>query len=344
MVDALDGTAWSVRGGCFVGARASLPVLMSTEPTHPEAERPEWVLPRGSRLGEVHLAVTDRERSLTFWTRVLGLVELEPLPGAADGIRLGSDASAGRALIVLHPGATGPVVPRRTGLYHVALHIPTRKELARVIARLFELRYPNSPTDHLVSETTYLNDPDGNGIELTLETPDRGEFLAEPSGQMMARTKDGELHSGREPVDLESLFAELQGGDDLAAPLVSDRVHHVHLHVADIERDGAFYRDLIGFPQQMFVPGFQMIDFSLDHDTVVHTLALNSWAGAGAPPAPPGTSGLRHFTLEVPSVAATDELAARLSQAGWPFERVSGGVKVADPSGNSLVVLGLGKD
>ena len=314
-------------------------IITESDAAATEAANSRRLLPRGTRLGEVHLAVTDRERALTFWTQVLGLVELEPLAEADGVVRLGTEASAGRALVVLHPGASGPVVPRRTGLYHVALHIPTRQELARVIARLFELRYPNSPTDHLVSETTYLNDPDGNGIELTFETPERGEFLPEPIGQMMARTKDGELRSGRDPVDLESLFGELQPGDDLSAPLVSDRVHHVHLHVGDIERDGAFYRDLIGFPQQTFVPGFQMIDFSLDHDTVVHSLALNSWAGAGAQPVPEGTAGLRHFTLEVPSAAAIDEIAARLSGAGRPFERIAAGVEVADPSGNTLRVL-----
>ena len=229
-------------------------------------------------------------------------------------------------------------MPRRTGLYHVALHIPTRKELARVIGRLITMRYPNSPTDHLVSETTYLNDPDGNGIELTLETPDRGEFLPEPIGQMMARTKSGELHSGREAVDLEDLFGELEVGDDLTAPLISDRVHHVHLHVGDVERDGAFYRDLIGFPQQMFVPGFQMIDFSLDADTVVHSLALNSWAGVGAPAAPEGTAGLRRFTLELPTAEGLEQLAQRLTAHDWSFEQGVDGILVADPSGNSLHV------
>lgn len=295
-------------------------------------------LPRGSRLGEVHLAVTDEDRALTFWTRVLGL---ERLGGSATagGIRLGSSAADGRTLVTLHPGATAPVVPRRTGLYHVALNVPTRKELARVIARLFTVRYPNSPTDHLVSETTYLNDPDGNGIELTLETPERGEFLPEPIGQMMARTKDGELHSGREAVDLDSLFGELSESDDLAAPLVTDRVHHVHLHVADIARDGAFYRDVIGFPQQMYLPGFQMIDFSIDPDTVVHTLALNSWSGIGAQPAPEGTAGLRRFTIEVPSAAAVADVAGRLEAASWPFEPVEDGIRVADPSSNVLMIV-----
>lgn len=310
------------------------------------------LLPKGTRLGAVSLAVTDRDRALRFWTGVLGLAEVggdalfDPDASVSEhgavrdggAIHLGSAVSDGRALVVLHPGATGPVVRGRTGLYHVALHVPTRKELARVIARLFSMRYPNSPTDHLVSETTYLNDPDGNGIELTFETPDRGEFLPEPIGQMMARTRSGELRSGRDPVDLDSLFGELRPGDDLSAPLVTDRVHHVHLHVGDIERDGAFYRDLIGFPQQTYLSGFQMVDFSLGADTVVHTLALNAWSGLGAPPAPPGTAGLRHFTLEVPNHAAVDAVAGRLATNGWPFERVADGLRIADPSANVLVV------
>ena len=220
----------------------SAAVLEPPPPTPPALETPTNVA--RARVSSclwflgIHLACF-----LAFWTGVLGLVVLDgegagagqgpvSLGAAAGGpVRLGSAASGGRALVVLHPGAAGPVVPRRTGLYHVALHVPTRQELARVIGRLFTLRYPNSPTDHLVSETTYLSDPDGNGVELTLETPERGEFLPEPIGQMMARTKDGELRSGRDPVDLDSLFGELRPGDDLSAPLVTDRVHHVHLHV-----------------------------------------------------------------------------------------------------------------
>lgn len=299
-------------------------------------------LPAGTQLGEVHLAVTDETQALRFWTGVLGLRILPEAPearaaeSAARAIRLGSPASHGRALVVLHPGAAGPVVPRRTGLYHVALHVPTKHDLAVAIGRLFELRYPNSPTDHLVSETTYLNDPDGNGIELTLETPERGEFLPEPIGPMAARTPEGELRSGRDPLDLRALFAELGSGADLNAPLAASRVHHVHLHVADIERAGAFYEELIGFPPGRFVPGFQMLDFSLSATTVVHSLALNAWAGVGTPPPPPGTAGLRWYTLVLPTEAGVDAVQGRLEEQGYPFERLPEGLQVKDPSGNTL--------
>lgn len=287
-------------------------------------------------MDEVHLGVTDRERSLRFWTGVLGLEELD---ATDESIRLGSRASGSKALIVLHPGAATPVVQRRTGLYHVALHIPSRKELARAIARLFTMRYPNSPTDHLVSETTYLSDPDGNGIELTLETPTRGTLAMSEDGGTFALTADGQPHSGREAVDLDSLFGELTSADDLNAPLVTDRVHHVHLHVADLDASATFYRDLIGFGRQMYVPSFQMVDFGLHPVEVVHALALNSWQGVGAPPAPAGASGLRHFTLAVPGEADVERVAGRLRGAGRSFIELDAGVQVADPSTNLLRVV-----
>lgn len=303
---------------------------MSTLPTEP-APAPTLLLPRATKLGEMHLAVTDRDTALRFWSGVLGLKLLAEEDGA---LHLGHTKTA----IVLHRGATARVAPRRTGLYHVALHIPTRAELARIIARLFALRYPNSPTDHLVSETTYLSDPDGNGIELTLETPERGEFVVLPSGEYAARTVDGELHSGREAVDLDSLFAELTDDVDINAPLNILGVHHVHLHVADLAASQRFYRDLIGFKQQMDLSPMQMLDFALGDSNPVHALAVNTWQGVGAPPPPEGSAGLRYFTLELPAQADVQEVAARLGAADWPYEPAPGGIMVADPAGNRLHV------
>lgn len=292
----------------------------------------QHLLPLGTKLGEVHLRVTDTERALRFWSGVLGLRVLDR---NAEAIRLGS---GDHVLVVLHPGATAPVVPRRTGLYHVALFVPTRKDLARAIARLFALRYPNSPTDHTVSETTYLSDPDGNGVELTLETPWRGTFEILPDGQPGVRTSKGEFRSGRDPVDLDSLFAELDD-EDLNAPVAFAGVHHVHLHVADLSSAQRFYRDLIGFRPQMHVPAFQMADFGLRPDEAVHALALNTWSGVNASPAPAGTAGLHHFTVLVPDEAAVEVVAARLAREAWPFREVENGIRITDPSSNVVHVV-----
>ncbi len=293
-------------------------------------------LPAGTRLGEVVLAVTDLDRSLDFWTRVLGLHVV-----AERGLDLQLGAGD-RPLVILVPGAAAPVMDGRTGLYHVALHFERRAEFARALARLLSHRWPVSPTDHLETEAIYLWDPDGNGIELTFETPGRGH-LVEENGRFVARTADGRLHSGREPLDVRGVLADLPGDMDPIDPIPGGvRVGHVHLHVASLAGSLRFYRDVIGFRENMDMPAIGMADLHLD-DSVPHALAVNTWAGRGAPPPPADAAGLRSFTLELPSVAAVDELAGRLRDDGRAFERrgVPGApdtLELADPSANRLRV------
>ncbi|MBX3144283.1 MAG: VOC family protein [Trueperaceae bacterium] len=290
----------------------------------------EATLPLGSNWGPVHLSVTDLERAKLFWTRYVGLEQ------TAEPASLGV---GGRTLIVLHPDATAPVTPRRTGLYHVALHVTNRRELALVIARLHSLRYQNSPTDHTMSETTYLWDPDGHGIEITLETPERGAFVQLPGGGFAARRTDGTITSGRDPVDLDSLFAELDEGEDLLRPLApGTRVGHVHLHVADLAASRAFYRDVIGFELVNHEVLMQMSDFAFPGVAFKHSLAINTWSGVNAPPPPPGTASLRSFTLVLPTQAGVSALVERLHAAGHPFEESGRELRLADPSGNVLLV------
>ncbi len=280
-------------------------------------------------LGPVHLAVTDAERALAFWTQTLGLKALES-PGPE--LRL---AAGARELVVLHPGAARPVVPHTTGLYHLAIHVPRRAELARAIARLLSLRYPNAPTDHLVTETTYLWDPDGNGVELTFETPERGELLL-VDGMPRARDRDGNLRSGRDPLDLDSLLSELGRTADLAAPLAPGaRIGHVHLHVADLGEAMGFYRDLLGFAQGWFSPAIGMADVVVPGN-VPHLIAVNTWAGAGAPRPPADAAGLRHFTLDLPGERALGELVGRLEANGAETARDGDALVVHDPSGNRV--------
>jgi catechol 2,3-dioxygenase len=291
------------------------------------------LLPAETRLGPVHLAVTDPDRARLFWTQVLGLTELE---SAGDTIRLGAGDVE---LIVLHPGAAGQVPHGRTGLYHVAIHLPTRKELARATARLFAYRYANSPTDHTVSETTYLSDPDSNGIELTLETPERGEFVI-VNGQYMARTADGEMRSGRDPVDLESLFGELADEDDLNQPMpAGTRIGHVHLHVRDLEEAERFYSDLIGFRLALHMPAIGMSDFTLDRHMIPHALAINTWMGPGASPPPEGVAGLRRYTIELPTSTDIEAVTNRLQSAGHQVEPIENGIRLLDPSRNPLHII-----
>jgi catechol 2,3-dioxygenase len=287
------------------------------------------LLATGARLGPVHLSVTDVEESRAFW---VGAVGLRPVASIGDAVALGVD---GRALVVLHPGAAAGVRARRTGLYHLALHLPSRLELARAVARLARLGVPNAPTDHTVSETTYLADPDGHGIELTFETPWRGEFLVTDDGRPAARTSDGRWRSGVDPLDVSSLLAELTPDDDVSAPMpTGTHVGHVHLHVGDLEAAERFYSAVIGFRPLLRMTAFRMIDFALDPPNVPHALAINTWSGAGALPPPADTARLLRATLVLPDDAALDAVRRRLVQAEWPHQVAGGGLEVADPSAN----------
>jgi len=119
-------------------------------------------------MGAVDLAVTDADRALRFYRDYVGLT---PIPGDGPEIHMGA---AGREILVLHPGAERRVVPRTSGLYHFAIVVPDRRELARVIGRLARLQWDQYPTDHVMTKANYLWDPDGNGIEIYTESPEDG--------------------------------------------------------------------------------------------------------------------------------------------------------------------------
>jgi catechol 2,3-dioxygenase len=286
------------------------------------------LVPDTTRLGPVRLGVTDGERALAIWRDLVGLTVLG---------RTGNTISLGagdRELIVLETDAERPVVPNRSGLYHVAIHVPARKELARVTARFMAARLRNSPTDHLVSEAVYAWDLDGNGIEMTFETPARGEMLSD-GDDYYALTKKGRRHSGREPIDLDGLLGELREDEDIRLPLpAGTRIGHVHLHVADLEKTMNFYSDVVGFAPLMFNKRIRMADVKTNYPP--HILAFNTWAGEGAPSAPEGAAGLRHFTIEAPDATSLASVRDRLAASGAPVSDADGGFETRDPSGNRV--------
>lgn len=285
-----------------------------------------------TRLGAVHLDVTDAERARVFWNQYVGLTEIS---STDDIIRLGVD---GDEMVVLHPGASGPVVPRHTGLYHVAIHLPSMKELARVVARLFGLRYQNSPTDHAETMATYFSDPDGNGIELTFETPERGALMT-GDGRGIAIMADGSTQGPTEALDIEMLMGELSDDDDLMAPMpTGTRIGHVHLHVTDLAKARSFYRDVVGFGDLRAMDSWGMSDLSLETSYVPHALAVNVWNGPNATPKPEGTAGLRHWSLIVPSADDLDQIGERLGNAALTFQREGDRLSVDDPFSNRLII------
>lgn len=290
------------------------------------------ILPLTTALGPVHIAVTDRHRALAIWQDVVGL---ELLAETGNELVLGA---GGSPLIVLETGATGPVVPRSIGLYHVALHVPRRVDLAQLAVRALQRNVRISPTDHLVSEAIYLWDLDGNGIEMTFETPWRGTLGDPDKGETYAVTAAGKPHSGRDPIDLDELLAELGPAPVLQPHLpAGTRIGHVHLHVNDLGRAMTFYRDVLGFAGFLLIHSFGMGDVGLDYTP--HSIAFNIWAGPEAQPAPPGASGLRWFTVVVPDATTLDGVRTRLGALDFAYEEIEGGIAARDPSGNLVRIV-----
>jgi catechol 2,3-dioxygenase len=157
-------------------------------------------IPKGTDIGHVHLKVSDISRSLDFYCGVMGFELMANLGDSAAFVSAGGYHHH-IGLNTWHSRGAGPPPARSTGLYHVAIRFPTRKDLATVVKRVLEANVPlQGASDHGVSEAIYLADPDQNGIELYHDRP-REEW---------PRTASGELHMFSAPLDLEALLREAE--------------------------------------------------------------------------------------------------------------------------------------
>jgi catechol 2,3-dioxygenase len=275
-----------------------------------------------TRIGPVHLTVTDVDRSITFYRQVIGLALLGR-GGASAALGAGTEP-----LIVLTGLPTASPRPRRaTGLYHVALLMPTRRDLARSLQQLVDTRYPvQGASDHLVSEALYLADPDGNGLELYADRP-RETWTA----------RDGQVSMASDALDLAGLLSELETNstDGPFAVNPATTVGHIHLRVADLDDTDRFYHGGLGFDvTQRSYPGALFLSAGGYH----HHIGANVWGSAGGSPPPANSVGLRHYTIIVPDGDGFDTFVAGTSEAGLTPARRGPDWWVQDPSGISVVL------
>jgi catechol 2,3-dioxygenase len=277
---------------------------------------PGYRLPAGARPGAVRLQVSELDRSVDYYTTVLGLPIRERGKGVAE---LGPDTT----LVELRERPGAAPVPRRgrLGLFHFAILLPERAELGRFAGHLASLGVPAGASDHFVSEALYLQDPDGLGIEVYADRP-RSEW----------RYRAGELVMATEPLDVRGLVAA--GGDAPWSGTPEGTVMgHVHLHVGDLDRASAFYHDALGLDRVVWsYPGALFLSAGGYH----HHLGLNTWA-RGAPPAGPDDARLLEWELVLPSEEAVEAAAVSLEAGDHDLERSGPGNVVArDPWGTAV--------
>ena len=286
-------------------------------------------------MGHVALTVASLENQILFYEKALGF-KVHWREGNKAGLGAG-----GADLLQLTEEPKLKRYRGGTGLYHFAILFPNRRELAIAMARLFALKVPNSPTDHVMTKTTYLSDPEGNGIELYCESPEDGSWTIK-DGNYEARWADGRWSDGREALDVDALFKHLKENDRLDVNIpIETRMGHVHLHVRDIDEAVGFYHGVLGFDVMGNVKNFQMAFVSAGG--YHHHIGLNTWQGRGAPPPPADAVGLRHFTVELPDQKALDEVIARVDAAGLASNMTEDGLLVHDPSQNGVVLTVKGK-
>ncbi len=273
-----------------------------------------------TRLGPVHLTVRDLPRALAFYTGRLGLAVRDRADGTA---RLGA---GGPDLLVLRESPEAPRAPWATGLYHFAVLVPSRRDLARALAHLLDSRTPLSgAADHGVSEAVYLPDPEGNGIEVYRDRP-RAEWpLA-----------DGGVRMTTDPLDVQGLLAEAEDPPAAWNGLpTGTRIGHVHLRVARLDEAERFYVGVLGFDRMQLLNGSALFVSAGGYH---HHLGLNTWAGVGAPPPPPGAAGLDHFVLHLPDTKERDRVLARARAAGLEIGSEEGVPALTDPSSHRVVL------
>jgi catechol 2,3-dioxygenase len=261
------------------------------------------VIAAATRMGAVHLSVADVERSMDYYATALGLAPHGH--DARGGLRLGT---GGEDLLVLYERPGAQPADGYAGLFHFALLVPRRADLANWLVHAGQTQVPlTGLSDHVVSEAVYLRDPDGHGIEIYWDRPRAGW-----EGQV-ARTLT------TLPLDVQSLVAEATGPAGLPRETV---MGHVHLRVADVPAARSYYADVLGF-EVMAAMGAQAVFLSAGG--YHHHVGANAWESAGAPPAPPHLARLERVTIILPDEAALADVVAR-----------AGGRDVADPSGNPL--------
>lgn len=269
------------------------------------------------RIGKVTLGVRDLDRVSAFYRTVIGLEVVEHEPAS---VGLGVD---GVVLVeLLHWPEAAPQDRREAGLFHTAFLLPKRTDLGSwlTFALAAGVRLTGA-SDHLVSEALYLDDPEGNGVEIYVDRPSS------------AWTRMGDhIRMVSDPLDLSELMRQAQGLPWRGFP-ANGVVGHVHLQVGDLDVAQTFYEAALGFGVTCTYPGARFFGSGGYH----HQLAANTWNSAGSSLRPKGSAGLARVELIVtPQLLKETRSRMRLQDNGR-FDPLT----VLDPWGTNLVLRAL---
>ena len=272
------------------------------------------------RIGYVELQVSDLDRSLTFYEELIGFQVLERDEKTA---KLTTDGSVPQLLLIEEESFVERPF-KSTGLYHFAIVVPTRQDLALSLKHLVESGYPiQGASDHQYSEAVYLADLDRNGIEIYVDR-DSDQWARDGKGGYVGDTA---------PLDVENLFAEIKESTWNGLPS-GTRIGHMHLQVSDIEESEIFYVEALGL--DIVAKDSHMLFVS--KDAYHHHIGMNIWSGKGLPAPPKNALGLKYFTLHF-TEEEYNRAKENLDRLGFNFSEGIQEITVEDPSENSIKII-----
>ncbi|MEH7126423.1 VOC family protein [Bacillus sp. JJ1532] len=268
-------------------------------------------------VGQVNLKVQNLERSLAFYQEVIGFKVLEKSERSAN---LSADGKT-VLLSIQQPNDVIPKQGRTTGLYHFALLLPRRSDLAKIVHHFMEIGLQFGSSDHLVSEALYLSDPDGNGIEIYTDR-DPSEW----------NWGNSEVEMAVDPLNFVDLLAggKQQSWKGLPAGTV---MGHIHLHVSELKKTEEFYIKGLGFE---VVNRYGTQALFIADGKYHHHIGLNTWNGVGAPTPSPNSVGLESFTLMLSNEEKRNNIINQLRNIGASVIEENGCFITLDPSGNRI--------
>ena len=291
------------------------------EGTAGKAAGPTFANRTPMRIGEVTLRVRDLDAVGNYYRDAIGLTVMQR---TASSVRLGA---GGVALLDLERRESAALAPRNAaGLYHTAFLMPTRKDLARWLVHAAASKIPLSGfADHRVSESVYLDDPEGNGIEVYADrAPELWQWEA------------GSVTMATDQLDIDGLLAltNTRTSNYARAP-DGLRIGHMHLRVGDLEQADRFYVGTIGLDPTRKRNGASFLSSGRYH----HHLAMNTWESSGAGPREDATTGLAWFSLEIEKPEILQAQEQRLRQAGAATVVLPDGIETVDPWGTKVRLI-----
>ncbi|WP_438317404.1 VOC family protein [Sporosarcina sp. FA9] len=269
-------------------------------------------------VGEVNINVLNLDSALEFYQKVIGFQVLEQ---TSRKVILTADGKTG-LLTLEQPADVLPKEQGKSGLFHFALLLPTRADLADFFRHLDKTGYQFGASDHLVSEALYITDPDGNGIEVYIDRPPAEWTWSNDEVKMVS-----------DPINVESLLT-VSGAewDGLPADTI---MGHIHLHVSDLQKAEEFYSKGLGFTVVSHYPQAIFTSTGGYH----HHIALNTWQGVGAPTPKKNSVGLNWYTLVFPNEEARAKVIEQLKNLGVSVVSENEFFVTEDPSGNKIQLI-----